>query len=110
MAASLRDVWRVLGRERTRTLVILSRRVTVISSPAFTACEDLAAFPLTETRPASQILWATVRREQIRLALRKTSRRMTSVSSSKSQVSRAPELETLNLKLGTYYGFGKIPS
>lgn len=80
--ASFREVWRVVGRERTRILVNLSRERTTISSPVLTAWEDLAKLPLIETRPASQIFWATVRREQSRLALRKRSRRITRIQRS----------------------------
>lgn len=74
--ASLREVWRAAGNERTRTLAIRSRRRIVISSPGFTVWADLAGFALMRTSPASHNFCATVRRWQRRLALRKRSRRI----------------------------------
>ena len=47
-----------------------------ISSPAFVLCEGFAARPLRKTKPASHSFWATVRRGQRRLSLRKRSRRI----------------------------------
>lgn len=74
--ASLREVWRAAGKARTRTLAIRSRRRIVISSPGFTVWADLAGLALIRTSPASHNFCATVRRWQRRLALRKTSRRI----------------------------------
>ena len=73
--ASLREVCRVEGTERIRTMVSLSCRRMEISSPTLTACAGFARAPFTETRPASQSFCANDRREQRRLALRKRSRR-----------------------------------
>jgi hypothetical protein len=74
--ASLREVWRAVGTERTRTLVIRSRRRIPISSPGFTVWADFAGFSLMNTSPASHNFCAIVRRWQRRLALRKRSRRI----------------------------------
>ena len=75
LLASFREVWRAVGTETTRTFVNFCRRWTPISSPALTAWDDFAAFPLIDTRPASHSFWAKVRRSQRRLAFRKRSRR-----------------------------------
>jgi hypothetical protein len=71
--APLREVCRVEGSSRIRTVVITSRRRNDNSSPAFTMVAGFATLPLTETKPASQSCCATVRRRQRRLLFRNRS-------------------------------------
>ena len=78
--ASCRETLLVAGTLRTRAMSTRSRRRTMISSPALTACADFAGRPFRETPPASHNSCAKLRRGHRRLALRNRSKRKVSVA------------------------------